>query len=261
LVLSGATAVFTYLVQRGGGAVRSVETFPIGLRIGNTLISYVTYLVKMFWPSGLAVFYPYPSQVPVWQVLLASGLLVGVSVVVVRYFRERPYLAVGWCWYLGTLVPVIGLVQIGAQAHADRYTYVPMIGLSIMLAWGAADILKRWPQTRLAMTALAVLACLSCVALCEAQIQYWKNSETLFRHAVEVTDGNYLAHHNLGVALSTVPGGLPAAISEYREAIRINPTSNRALTDLGNALSQMPDRLPEAVANRPGCRHRSQRPW
>jgi protein O-mannosyl-transferase len=249
LALAGGAAVFTYLVQQSSGAVRTAETFPVGMRIENALVSYVTYLVKMCWPARLAVFYPYPSHLPVWQVLLAAALLAGVSGAVVRYFRDCPYLAVGWCWYLGTLVPVIGLVQVGAQAHADRFTYVPMIGIGIMVAWGSADILKRWPRARMPLAGLAVLACLSSVALCAMQIQYWKNSETLFRHAAAVTDGNYLAHHNLGVALSTVPGHLPEAISEYRTALAIKPDSARALTDLGNALSQFPDRLPEAVAD------------
>ena len=247
--LAGASAVFTYLVQQSSGAVRTAETFPIGLRIENALVSYVTYIAQLFWPSRLAVFYPYPANVPAWKALLSSALLVGVSLAVVRYFRACPYLAVGWCWYLGTLVPVIGLVQVGAQAHADRYTYVPAIGLGIMLAWGGADIVKRWPNAKTAVAGLAAAACLGSVVLCEAQIQYWKNSETLFRHALDVTDGNYLAHHNLGVALSTAPGRLAEAIAEYQAALRINPTSNRALTDLGNALSQMPDRLPEAVAD------------
>ena len=247
--LAAAAAVFTYAIQQRSGAVRTAETFPVALRIENGLVSYATYIAKTFWPSRLAVFYPYPSQVEAWKVLSAVALLAGITTAALRLFRAFPYLAVGWFWFLGTLVPVIGLVQVGAQARADRYTYVPMIGLCLMLAWGVADILARWPKARMAVAVLSAAACLSSVALCEAQIQYWKNSEALFRHAIAVTDGNYLAHHNLGVALSTVPGRLPEAISEYRAALGIKPDSSRALTDLGNALSQFPDRLPEAVAD------------
>jgi len=254
--LAGVAAVVTFLAQQSGGAMGTTETFPIGLRIENALVSYVTYIAQMFWPKGLAVYYPYPSSIPAWKPILAGALLVGVSLAVVRYFREFPYLAAGWCWYLGTLVPVIGLVQAGEQAHADRYTYLPSVGLCIMLAWGAADILKRWhstwpstwPSARIAVGGLAALACLFSAVLCEAQIQYWKNSETLFRHAVEVTDRNFLAHQNLGLALSVIPGRLPEAISQYQAALQIEPNSARVHANYGYALAQVPGRREEAIA-------------
>jgi tetratricopeptide (TPR) repeat protein len=247
-VLTGVAAVITYLVQQSSGAVRTGETFLIGLRIENALVSYGTYISQMLWPSGLAIYYPYQPNIPAAKLVTAGALLVGVSLAVVRYFRECPYLAVGWCWYLGTLVPVIGLVQVGDQAHADRYAYVPSVGLCIMLAWGATDILKRWPSAKIVVGGSAALACLASVVLCEAQIQFWKNSETLFRHAIEVTDGNYLAHYELGVALSAIPERLPEAISQYQAALKIEPHFVRAHTDYGNALAQIPGRLPEAVA-------------
>ncbi len=245
--LSGAAAAVTYFVQQGSGAVRTAETFPLDLRFANAVVSYVIYVAKMFWPSGLAAFYPYPVVVPAWQVIGSIFLLAGVTAAVLWRIRAQPYLAVGWFWYLGALVPVIGLVQVGAQARADRYTYVPMTGLLIMIAWGAADVVARWPRAEQAARVLAYAACLILGVLCAAQIQTWKNSETLFRHAIEVTEGNYLAHHNLGVALAESPARLPEAISEYREALRIKPDSARARTDLASALAQSAGGLPEAI--------------
>jgi tetratricopeptide (TPR) repeat protein len=246
--LSAAAAVATYLVQRASGAVEALGTFPLGLRIENALVTYIVYIAKMFLPARLAVFYPYPRDLPVWQAVLAAVALAGISVFVLRWFRSRPYLAVGWFWYLGTLVPVIGLVQVGAQARADRYTYIPMIGLSIMLAWGAAEIPRRWPRSRPVLAALAAAACSCLAVLTWVQVRSWSNSESLFRHALAVTDGNYLAHHNLGVALAEDPARLPEAITHYQAALRIKPDYARALTDLGSALSKEPGRLSEAVA-------------
>ena len=242
LALSAASAIATYLVQRGSGAVREVGQFPFGLRAENIVVSYATYIVRMFWPARLAVFYPYPDQLPVWQIAVSVLLLAGVSVLVLRGWRSRPYLAVGWLWFLGTLVPVIGLIQVGAQARADRYMYLPMVGLSIMLAWGLRDLLKN----RVAISA-GILASLVYAALCEAQIQYWRNSETLFRHALDVTNDNYLAHHNLGVALAD-DGRLPEAIEQYQTALQIKPDAANVQTDYGNALAKS-GRAAEAIAH------------
>jgi tetratricopeptide (TPR) repeat protein len=242
LGLSAASAAATYLVQRGSGAVREVGQFPLGLRVENALVSYATYIVKMFWPARLAVFYPYPHEFPVWQVALSALLLAGISILVLRERRSRPYLAVGWLWYLGTLVPVIGLIQVGAQARADRYMYLPMVGLSIMLAWGLWEALPN----KAAIFAAAA-ACLVCAVACEAQIQYWRNSETLFRHALDVTSGNYLAHHNLGVALAD-EGRFPEAIEQYQAALQIEPDAANVQTDYGNALARS-GRAAEAIAH------------
>jgi protein O-mannosyl-transferase len=242
LGLSAASATAAYLVQRSSGAVREVGQFPLGLRVENAVVSHAIYIVKMFWPARLAVFYPYPNELPLWQIALSALLLMGVSMVVLRERRSRPYLAVGWLWYLGTLVPVIGLVQVGAQARADRYTYLPMVGLSIMLAWGLPEILKR----KVAISG-AIVASLACAVLCEGQIQYWRNSETLFRHALDVTSGNYLAHHNLGVALAD-EGRFPEAIKQYQAALQIEPNAANVQTDYGNALSKS-GRIPEAITH------------
>ena len=242
LALSAASATAAYLVQRSSGAVREVGQFPLGLRVENAVVSQAIYIVKMFWPARLAVFYPYPHDLPVWQIALSALLLAGISMVVLRERRSRPYLAVGWLWYLGTLVPVIGLIQVGAQARADRYMYLPMVGLSIMFAWGLPEVLK----SKVAIPG-AVVACLVWAVLCEAQIQYWRNSETLFRHALDVTSGNYLAHHNLGVALAD-EGRFPEAIEQYQAALQIEPNAANVETDYGNALAKS-GRIPEAIAH------------
>jgi len=242
LGLAAAGAIAVYLVQRSSGAVREIGQFPLGLRVENALVSYAVYIVKMFWPARLAVFYPYPQALPVWQIALSGLLLAGISIIVLWQRRSRPYLAVGWLWYLGTLAPVIGLIQVGAQARADRYTYLPMVGLSMMLVWGMAEVLNR----RVAISA-AIVACLACAGVCEAQIQYWRNSETLFRHALDVTSGNYLAHHNLGVALAG-EGRFAEAIEQYQAALQIEPDAANVETDYGNALARS-GHTPEAIAH------------
>ncbi len=240
LALSAASATAIYLIQASSGAVREVEQFPLALRVENAIVSYAVYIVKMFWPSGLAVFYPYPQHLPLWEISLSALLLAGISIVALRQWHSRPYLGVGWLWYLGTLVPVIGLVQVGSQARADRYMYLPLVGLAIMLAWGLREVLKG----KLAIYA-ATGACLACGALCEAQIQYWRNNETLFSHALEVTSGNYLAHHNLGVALAA-QGRISQAIQQYQAALEIEPNAANVQTDYGNALAKS-GHMPEAI--------------
>jgi tetratricopeptide (TPR) repeat protein len=246
--MAAAAACVTYLVQEAGGAVRSSEAFPLGLRLENALVTYIVYIAKMFWPARLAVFYPYPPEVPAWQAAGAALALVAISIVALRSVRRFPYLAVGWFWYLVMLAPVIGLVQVGAQARADRYTYMPMIGLTIMLAWGAADLAGRVPRAKPAVAALAGATCAACAALTWVQAGYWRDSRALFQHAVDVTEGNYLAHHNLGVALAETPGGLNQAIAHYQAALQIKPDYVRAHTDLGSALARLPGRLPDAIA-------------
>jgi tetratricopeptide (TPR) repeat protein len=238
---SAAASIATYLAQSGSGAV---QAFPLGLRIENAVVSYGVYIVKMFWPVRLAVFYPYPATVPIWQAALAVLAILAVSAAVVRWYRSYPYLAIGWFWFLGVLVPVIGLVQVGGQARADRYMYIPMTGLSIMLAWGAVDLIRR----KQSIAVLGAAACLACMPVTWAQAEHWANSQTLFQHALDVTDDNYLAYHNLGVALATVPERLPDAIADYRAALAIKPDSPRVHTDLGSALAKLPGRLPEAIA-------------
>ncbi len=245
LALSLAVSVITYLAQHRGGAVKTLTVFPIGLRFENALISYVVYIVQMFWPARLAVMYPYPRHIPAWQAVLAGLALAGASMIVVRLRRRCPYLAMGWFWYLGTLVPVIGLVQVGVQARADRYTYIPMVGLSIMVAWAVAEAGRR-PKVKLVAALVMSLVCLTCAALARLQVRNWRNSETLFRHALEVTAENAAAQVNLANYLVNIPGKLPEAVGLWESALRIDPDSVTAHTGLGNALARIPGRLAES---------------
>ena len=232
--LSAVAALFTFFVQRAGGAVGGLHLYPPGLRVENALVSYALYLWQSIVPAGLAVFYPYPGSIPLWQPAVAAIVLAAITWLVFRGRATRPYLAVGWCWFLVTLLPVLGLVQIGAQARADRYMYVPLVGLAIMLAWSV-------PRPAL------IAVCLACAVMAHAQVAYWKNSETLFSHALAVTRNNYVAHHQLAVALQNAPGRLPEAIANYQAAIRIYPAYAEAHNNLGSAWAQLPGHLPDAI--------------
>jgi tetratricopeptide (TPR) repeat protein len=243
LGLSGAAAAITYLVQEHAGAVKAL---PLGTRLANATLSCALYIVKTFWPTRLAVFYPYPRDFAILPILAAGVLLAVVTAGVIVFRRRFPYLLAGWGWFLVTLLPVIGLVQVGGQARADRYMYIPMVGLLIMLVWGAAEILERW-QAEVVAVPLAAAACLACAALTWVQVGYWRNSETLFRHALEVTEDNSVANHNLGSYLMVSPGCLSEAFPYLEAAVRIDPDSAPAHTDLGSALART-GHLPEAIA-------------
>jgi protein O-mannosyl-transferase len=247
LVMSAASAVVTLLVQQAGGAVRTSGQFPLLLRMENAAVSCVAYLLQWLWPARLAVYYPYPPAVPVWQAAAAAFAITAISLLAVRGFAKRPYLATGWFWYLIMLAPVIGLVQVGAQARADRYTYMPSIGITIMLAWGAADLVARLPRAKPLVASLAAASCVAAAACTWIQTGFWRNSRTLFQHAVDVTQGNYLAHHSLGVALAETPDGLNQAIGQFQAALKIQPGYVRAHTDLGSAFAKQ-GRLSDAMA-------------
>jgi cytochrome c-type biogenesis protein CcmH/NrfG len=230
--LSLISSAVTYSVQHSTGAVQLSR--GRGESILNALLSYVSYIGQTFWPTRLAVFYPYRESLSLWPVALA--ILLGISWLAVFTWRTRPYLATGWFWYLGTLVPVIGLIQVGGQAHADRYMYIPMVGLSMMLAWGAADVIQKWPQAKFGVAAAAVFACLACLVTASAQAAYWQNNESLYRRAISVTRNNYPAEYNLGHYLKDIPGGGPEAAAHLREALRINPDSVEAHNVMGDYL-------------------------
>ena len=232
--LSGAAAAITWLVQQHAGAVKAL---PLDTRVANATFSYATYIAKTFWPTKLAVFYPYPRGFPFFPILGALLLLAAVTAGAIVLRRSAPYLLTGWGWFAITLLPVIGLVQVGGQARADRYMYIPMVGLLIMLVWGAAQILEKWQAKALAVP-LAAAACVACAALTWIQVGYWRNSETLFRHALAVTNDNSVANHNLGNALMAKPGRLSEAIPYLEAAVRIDPDSPPAHTDLGSALAR-----------------------
>ena len=243
IALSAGASVVTYLVQGSAGFLSPI---PLATRIENVFISYLTYIGQMFWPARLAVYYPYAPSISAWRAAAAFMVVLAVSVLAIRTWRTRPYLAMGWFWYLGTLVPVIGLVQVGSQAHADRYMYIPMVGLSAALAWEAADIAAKWPRIKPALAMAAVVSCAACLALAWRETAYWRNSETLFERALEVTRYNSVAENNLGMHLMTVQRNADA-IAHFEAALRISPDYPEAHNNLGFVLSQTPEQLPEAV--------------
>ncbi|HEY3835207.1 MAG TPA: tetratricopeptide repeat protein [Bryobacteraceae bacterium] len=233
--LSAVGSVIAYRIQQGSGAMASK---PLGERTGKALLSYITYLKQTIWPFKLAAFYPYPQSIHTPAVIAAAVFLLTVSVAVILTWRNYPYLAAGWFWYLGTLVPVIGLVQVGYQSHADRYMYIPMVGLSMMLAWGGADLVEHWPGARLAVSGAAVLFLGLCLGLGFMQAGYWQNSETVWRHAIEVTNDNWLAYGNLASYLMELPDRGVEAMDSLQAALRIRPEYPEAENNLGRYLAR-----------------------
>jgi protein O-mannosyl-transferase len=276
LALSVAASVITFLVQQSAGAVAPLEIAPFPVRLGNAALSYATYLVQTIWPVNLAVFYPL-ATVPVWEAAAAGIFLAAATALAVSCLRSRPYLTVGWFWYLGTLVPVIGLVQVGFQAHADRYTYLPLVGIFIALAWGARELVAE--RFRGALMPAGAAICAVCLAVTCVQAGYWRNSETLYRRALEATSSNYWAfnslaahvaangrpaeavplleqalqispefadaHYNLGCALAAL-GRSAEAVPHFEAAVRLKPGHADARFNLGTALADQ-NRLPEAI--------------
>jgi protein O-mannosyl-transferase len=243
LALSAAVSVVTYAVHKQAKAVVSLNLLPVGTRVENALVSYGAYIGKMFWPGRLAVFYPYPAGSLAWPATLAALGIAVVTAAAIFAARKRPYFIVGWLWYLVTLLPVIGLIQAGRQARADRYTYIPMIGLSIALVWAATELLQRWPAPR---AALAVAICAACLVLTWHQVSYWQDGVTLFQHAVDVTGDNYVARFNLAHELRE-RGEDAEAARQLEEAVRIQPDSGFAHTELGNLLAKQ-GRTDQALA-------------
>jgi len=217
-------------------SIASLKHIPFPDRFVNAIHSYAAYLIKMIWPADLSVFYPY-QPIPPLQVLGAAILVTGISIAVILLLKKMPFLFVGWFWYLGTLIPVIGLVQVGAQSMADRYTYLPSIGIGIMVVWGIHSVLPKQSLYRKGAAAVAgvVVALLS--FLTWQQCGIWKDSITLYRHALAVTKNNDLAHYNLGIALAAA-GKQDETIRHYREAIKIKPKSDNAHYNLGMALQK-----------------------
>lgn len=224
--LSVASSVVTLIAQSQGAAMSRFETLPWIYRLGNACVSYVGYLTKTLWPVGLSPFYPHPgTDLSLLSAAGAAATLLAITVGVARYARHRPYYAVGWLWFLGTLVPVIGLVQVGAQAMADRYTYVPLIGIFIMIAWGVRDVVILASERRFLLATMgAALLLLLCIVT-KTQLTYWRDSVSLYRRALAVTRENDVAHHNLAVALAS-DGRFEEAVHHFREAVRIYPDAS-----------------------------------
>ena len=245
LVLSAASAWITMQAQREGGAMRSAAQFSIGVRLENAVVAYATYLWKMIWPSHLAPLYPHPGDsLAFWQVAVSALVLLAVTGVVAG-FRSRRYLLTGWLWFLGTLVPVIGLVQVGDQAMADRYAYIPLVGIFVMLAWGAADLAD---SRQIGLTARWIPAACILLALAFAthrQLGYWSSNYDLWTHALAVTDRNFIAQDNLGGALLLLDRP-DEAYSHFQAAAQINPSDPMSHSNLG-AYLQEHGKLPEAV--------------
>lgn len=233
-ILSVVSSVITFFAQKHGGAVST--SISLGARIANALVSYGRYLGKFLWPQTLSVLYPHPGEWPAMQVLFCTALLLGIIVAVMALARRRPFLLVGWLWFLGTMVPVIGLIQVGIQAMADRYMYLPMIGLLIMVVWGFSEALPSQPWIMKAQRVASAVSLGACACLTWRQEQFWRNSETLFRHATQVTRDNYLAYNNLGFYLSG-KGRVVEAMDNYRMALKIKPNYEDAHNNLGYALA------------------------
>jgi tetratricopeptide (TPR) repeat protein len=251
IVLAAASSAVTLLVQQGGAAVRPLEILPVSARIANALVSYVAYIGKMIWPRDLAVYYPYEQAAPLWQAAGAGLLLLAITLTAIHYGKKRPYLPVGWFWYLGTLVPVIGLVQVGGQAMADRYTYVPLVGLFISAAAGAAEVAARRRVPAAAMSAVAAALLAAFIAVTEVQLSHWHDSIRLFRHTLAAAGDSALIHNNLAVALDR-RGRIEEALHHYRQALRFASVEiiwDAAIShyNIGNALMRL-GKTEEAIA-------------
>jgi protein O-mannosyl-transferase len=247
-ILSAIACVITFVLQKR--ATGAIPPLPFLWRVQNALVTYVIYIWKTLWPTRLAVFYPYPTNtLAIWEVILAIGFLLAITAAAIVFRRQRRYLLTGWLWYLVMLVPVIGLVQVGEQGHADRYTYLPNIGLFVVLVWFAADLaIVRRSRSRLAVTiAVAVLIVLALAWAAFIQTSFWRNSETLWTHALAVTSDNDVAHNNLGY-LCANRGELDKAISHFESAARIRSDKRDAHYDLGSAFVQM--NLADALARK-----------
>lgn len=236
--LTVASAAATLYAQKSGGAVATAGAFPFFWRMVNSLGAYFAYLKKAFWPADLAVFYPIQEKRAVWIFVVACSCLAAISVTALASVRRRPWLLVGWLWFLGTLVPVIGLVQVGSQGMADRYSYIPLTGVFIALVWWGHEILRR-SKAGLALGGLAAAIILALLASVTAsQVRYWQNSLTLFSHAAAVTDVNETALNNFGGALEEV-GRTNEALVVYQTALSVLPASAIIHKNLGNALLKM----------------------
>ncbi len=272
--ISAVSSVATFLVQRSAGAVSALDSLPLSDRLGNAALGYTRYIWKTLWPTNLAVYYPHPGAWPFWKIAGAAFVLGVVTALMVALARKRPFFGVGWFWFVGTLVPVIGIVQVGSQSMADRYAYIPSIGLFIIAAWAGAELVAGPTRQGVLASLAAAVALGGCGILARIQAGYWRSSETLFAHALTINEENYLAHFSLGNALiekgktnegrihlqraadlnpsfPSVHGALAClastqrnyseAIEHYLEVLKRRPDTAEALNNLAWLLATCPD--------------------
>jgi Flp pilus assembly protein TadD len=246
LVLAAASSVVTYLVQERGGAVTPGDTLSVSARLGNALVSYTRYVGMSIWPADLCIIYPHPGHWPAGTVVGAALALAVVSALILWRRQTLPYLAVGWFWFLGTLVPAIGLIQVGRQALADRYTYIPSIGLWLAVVWGADKLTERWRNRDTLARAAGATVIVVCIVLTVRQISYWKDTKSLYARAREVTQHNWIASAGLASELQRV-GEVDKAVAMYQESLQYNPRRTEVRCRLADLLAER-RRLDEALA-------------
>lgn len=239
-LITAVSCITTLIVQKLGGALQGMEIFSQSARLTNAMVSYMVYLKKAVWPTGFAVLYPHPGNaLPEWKGILCGAVLVVITAFAIKLIRKAPYFTFGWFWFLGTLAPVIGVVQVGAQAMADRYAYVPLIGIFVIMAWGLPELITQWRYREKILILLAGICFPALMVITWNQVSHWKNSITIFTHAIRVTDKKYpdfdLVHNNLGAALFT-ERKTEEAISHYKAAIKLQPDYADAHYNLGIAL-------------------------
>ena len=248
--LAAASCIVTTRAQAAGGALQALEDFSLPQRGANALLAYAQYLGKLFWPDRLAVLYPNCGEpLTFWPPVLSAALLLALTGAALFALRHgRAWAAVGWCWFVGTLVPVIGLVQVGGATMADRYSYVPSVGVLLCLVWTVAESSKRWPHRPVLLGATAMAGLLACVGLTSRQLRHWRDSVTLFRHTLAVTQDNWMAHYNLSLAYGRSPATADAAREELRQTITIIADFAERHNQRGLALLQTPGQVPAALA-------------
>ncbi len=236
--LAGISSIITYIVQQKGGAVPPIYVLTIKARLANGVVSYLAYIAKMFWPTSLALLYPHPVHIPLIKVVVSGIILISLTGIFIYAGRIYKYLAVGWLWYLGTLVPVIGIIQAGTQSMADRYTYIPLTGLFVIIAFGAADLFKKIPFKNIVLATAAVAVICACGIVTAKQLTYWQDSFSLFDHALAVTENNYMMHNNYGSVLSNL-GRHEEAAEHFAETLKFIPNSHEAHNNYAYCLIEL----------------------